>query len=104
MVDSGIKSRDYALKDGVARNGVAVAKDVPQPDDLGHVTEKDLAQAQALQAKLHGNENAGARVMTFDENATPEQKAAQAKAAKNKVKPKGQVAAKQAEQPSGMGK
>ncbi|CAO1636937.1 unnamed protein product [Parajaminaea phylloscopi] len=105
MAGSDIKSRDHAAPNGgAAQNGTSAAQDAPQPDKLGDVTERDQAEAQALQAKLQSNEDAGARVMTFDENATPEQKAAQAKAAKDRVKPKGQVAAKQQEQqPAGLG-
>lgn len=79
---SGLNAIDHA-----AQNGAAGAT-APQPDRLGDVTSKDAAEAAALKTKLQANEDAGARVMNFDEEATPEEKAAQAKAAKEKIKPK----------------
>lgn len=82
-MSSQVKAQDHAGLNGSA------AQEAPQPDSLANATEKDAAEAEALQAKLQSNENAGARVMSFDEDASPEQKAAEAKRLANeKVKPK----------------
>lgn len=97
-MSSQVKAQDHAL--GAGADGSA-ANNAPQPDSLANVTQKDAAEAEALEAKLQANQDAGARVMTFDEDATPEQKAAQAKAAKDKVKPKGAMAEQKAD--TGMG-
>lgn len=95
-MSSQVKAQDHAV--GAPSTG---ADDAPQPDSLANVTQKDAAEANALEAKLQSNEDAGARVMNFDEDATPEQKAAQAKAAKDKIKPKGAAAQQKAD--TGMG-
>lgn len=94
-MSSQVKAQDHAALNGSA------AQDAPQPDSLANTTEKDAAEAEALQAKLQSNENAGARVMSFDEEASPEQKAAEAKRLANeKVKPK---AAAQDDKDAGLG-
>lgn len=86
-MSSGVKSKDHAPVQPEQING-KVADGAPQPDKLADATRKDEAEKQALQSKLQSNQDAGARVMTFDEDATPEQKAQQAKAARDQVKPK----------------
>jgi hypothetical protein len=65
-----------------------VADEAPQPDSIANATARDAAETEALQAKLQSNQDAGANVMNFDEEASPEQKGAQARAlAQEKVKP-----------------
>lgn len=84
-----VRSIDHASPHG---GGLAPeSNEAPQPDQLANVTQQDQAETEALQAKLQSNQDAGARVMSFDEDATPEQKAAHAKAAKDKIAPKKQL-------------
>lgn len=73
---SDIKSKDMAVANGA-----------PEPDGLANATRKDEREADALASKLQANEDMGARVMEFDEEASPEQKAAQAKKKMNEIRP-----------------
>jgi Ca2+-dependent lipid-binding protein len=77
MSDAAVKSKDMA----------GVANGAPKPDGLADLTKKDEREAQALSAHLQRSEALGARVMEFDEDATPEQKAAAAKKKMNEIKP-----------------
>jgi Ca2+-dependent lipid-binding protein len=73
---SDVKSKDMAAANGA-----------PEPDGLADLTKKDEQEAKALANKLQQDENKGARVLEFDENATPEQKAAEAKKKMAEIKP-----------------
>lgn len=66
---------------------MAVANGAPEPDGLADLSKKDEAEKQQLAAELQADQNAGADVMNFDEDATPEQKAAAAKKKMEQVKP-----------------
>lgn len=56
------------------------------PEGLANLTKQDEAERQVLQAKLQASQEGGARVMQFDEEATPEQKAAEAKKKMDEIK------------------
>lgn len=68
-MSGAVKGKDYAVDGNAASNATA-------PSDPAKV---DQHQEDQLNARLQQNEDAGARVMDFDENATPEEKAAKAK-------------------------
>lgn len=75
---SGIVAKDHALE---AANGA------PKPQGLANVSQDDKAETAVLQNKLAADAAQGARVMNFDEEATPEQKAAEAKKKMAEIKP-----------------
>ncbi|CAO1613293.1 unnamed protein product [Sympodiomycopsis kandeliae] len=85
MSSSEVKSKDHVQPEQVNGN---VADGAPRPEKLANVTARDEAEKEALQQKLQGNQDAGARVLEFDENDTPEEKAAKAKRAQQNVKAK----------------
>lgn len=69
---SEVKSKDFHQD-----NGTSI--DAPSPEGLADLTRQDGRDHLALQQQMQDDKDAGANVMQFDENATPEQKAAIAK-------------------------
>lgn len=70
---SEVKSKDHAHS-ALKSNGNA-----PEPEGLADLTRQDERDHMALEAKMQADRDAGANVMQFDENASPEEKAAAAK-------------------------
>ncbi|GAC98407.1 hypothetical protein PHSY_006001 [Pseudozyma hubeiensis SY62] len=85
---SFLKHKDHAAP------ALATAAD-PSEAQINAAHAKDAAEEAAVSAKLKQNEAAGARVLEFDENATPQEKAAQAAKAMDRIKPKNAPAAPQ---------
>ncbi len=71
----------------------AAATNEPTEAQINAAQAQDAAEHAAVSARLKQNEAAGARVLEFDENATPEEKAAQAAKAMDKIRPKHPTAA-----------
>jgi hypothetical protein len=86
---SSVRSKDHALAVAPAPAAAAAAASagVPQPDGLGALSKADARDAAALGARLAADEADGARVMHFDEEATPEQKAAEARRKMQQIRP-----------------
>ncbi|EST08677.1 C2 domain protein [Kalmanozyma brasiliensis GHG001] len=82
-------------KDHAAPSAAAVAPGEPTEAQINAAQAQDAAEHAAVNAKLRQNEAAGARVLEFDENATPAEKAAQAAKATDRIKPKTAAAAQQ---------
>lgn len=77
---SEIKAKDYSVGDNAPRQGNGdTAASAPSPEGLADLTRQDEADHQALQQQMQADKDAGANVMEFDEDATPEQKAAAAR-------------------------
>ncbi|KAN0064038.1 Tricalbin-2 [Thecaphora frezii] len=68
-------------------NAQPAAAAEPSQVQLNVAHLQDLREETALSAKLQSNAANGARVMRFDENASPQQKAAEAAKAIDKIKP-----------------
>ncbi|KAJ9475360.1 Tricalbin-3 [Pseudozyma hubeiensis] len=85
---SFLKHKDHAAP------ALATAAD-PSEAQINAAQAKDAAEEAAVGARLKQNEAAGARVLEFDENATPQEKAAQAAKAMDRIKPKNAAAAPQ---------
>ncbi|SPO32702.1 related to TCB3 - protein localized to membranes, bud-enriched [Ustilago trichophora] len=83
-----LKHKDHAAP------AAAVEANEPTQAQINAAQAQDAAEQAAVNARLRQNEAAGARVLEFDENATPEEKAAQAKKAADRLKPKTASAAK----------
>ncbi|SNX87597.1 related to TCB3 - protein localized to membranes, bud-enriched [Melanopsichium pennsylvanicum] len=66
----------------------ATAAPEPTEAQINAAQAQDAAEQAAVSARLRQNEAAGARVLEFDENATPQEKAAQAAKAADKLRPK----------------
>jgi len=77
---SAIKAKDYEVQG----NGAPV--NAPGPEGLANLQKADERDHAALANQMQADRNAGANVMEFDENATPEQKAAQAKKQMDQVR------------------
>ena len=67
---SFLKHKDHAVPTAAANE--------PTEAQINAAQAQDAAEQAAVNARLMQNEAAGARVLEFDENATPEEKAAQA--------------------------
>ena len=78
---SFLKHKDHAA-------AAAVAPSEPTEAQINAAQAQDAAEHAAVNSRLQQNEAAGARVLEFDENATPQEKAAQAAKAVNRIKPK----------------
>lgn len=75
-------------KDHAAAASAAVAPSEPTEEQINAAQAQDAAEYAAINARLKQNEAAGARVLEFDENATPQEKAAQAAKGMDRIKPK----------------
>ncbi|PWY97366.1 tricalbin [Testicularia cyperi] len=75
-----MKSKDHAVP---VTNGAE-----PNEAQINAARAQDDSERAAVNARLRQNEAAGARVLEFDENASPQEKAAQAAKAMDKIKPK----------------
>ncbi|UZJ51522.1 hypothetical protein CBS101457_000842 [Exobasidium rhododendri] len=78
---SAIKAKDYEVQG----NGAPV--NAPGPEGLANLQKQDQRDHEALAQQMQADRNAGANVMEFDENATPEQKGAQAKKQMDQMRP-----------------
>ncbi|SPC66247.1 related to TCB3 - protein localized to membranes, bud-enriched [Ustilago sp. UG-2017b] len=83
---SFLKHKDHAV--------TAASADGPTEAQINAAQAQDASEHAAVNARLRQNEAAGARVLEFDENATPQEKAAQAVKAMDKLKPKNAMATK----------
>ncbi|PWN50042.1 tricalbin [Violaceomyces palustris] len=93
-----VKQKDHALPDPPSDSQAVNAAQIIQ------AREQDEKEKAALNETLQRNAQSGARVMEFDENATPEQKAALAKKAADQIKPLPglQIGPGAKDQPTGM--
>ncbi|SJX65421.1 related to TCB3-protein localized to membranes, bud-enriched [Sporisorium reilianum f. sp. reilianum] len=89
---SFLKHKDHAAPDAAA---AALAASEPTQAQINAAQAQDAAEVDVVNARLKQNEAAGARVLEFDENATPQEKAAQAAKAMDRIKPKNAAAAPQ---------
>lgn len=79
-------------KDHAALEAAAVAASEPSQAQINAAQAQDAADHDIVNVRLKQNEAAGARVLEFDESATPEEKAAQAAKAMDRVKPRNAAA------------
>lgn len=89
-------------KDFAAASNNAAPSDGPTEAQINAARAQDDSERAAVNARLKQNEAAGARVLEFDENATPEEKAAQAAKAMDRLKPKSAAAAAKNDAGHGM--
>lgn len=71
----------------VKAKDMAVANGAPEPDGLADLSRQDEAEKNMLANRMQADQNAGAEVREFDEEASPDEKAAAAKKAMNDIKP-----------------